>query len=190
MENIINWLKENMSEERYLHSVGTAKMAKKLAQQFGLDENKAELAGLLHDCAKEFSYEKMLQIAKDNNLDIPNEELNSKKVLHAPLSAYWAKEYFKVIDEEILSAIRWHTIGRVGMLDFEKIIFLADKIELNTRIEPHFQLLRDELKKTNDLDKTLLLCSKMTIKSLIDRDLPINYATIEVYNYLISVSVR
>ncbi len=185
MENIIDWLKENMSEERYLHSLGTAQMAKELALQFGVDAEKAELAGLLHDCAKEFPHEKMLQIAKDNNLDIKEEELNSKKVLHAPISAYLAKEYFKVTDEEVLDAIRWHTIGKVGMSNFEKIIFLSDKIELNTRIEPQFQLLRDELEATKDLDKTLLLCSKLTIKSLLDRNLPINYATIVVYNSLL-----
>ena len=101
------------------------------------------------------------------------------------MSAYIAQKEFGVNDSEILSAIKYHTIGKVGMTDFEKIIFLADKIELNTRTEPCFEQLRVELKNTNSLDKTLLLCSKMTIKSLLDRNLPINFKTIDLYNYLL-----
>ena len=185
MEKIISWLKENLSEERFLHSVSTSKTAKKLAKEFGVDEDRAELAGLLHDCAKEIPYEKMLEIIKENNLDIDEDEIKAKKVLHAPLSAYLAEKVFKVTDEEILSAIRFHTIGKINMTTMEKIIYLADKIEPETRVEPYFEELRQELEKTKSLDKTILLSFKMTIKSLTDRDLPINYKTVEVYNYLL-----
>ena len=186
MDKIINWLKENLSEERYLHSIGTAQMAEKLAAEFGLDTQKAKLAGLLHDCAKEVPYEKALKIIKENNIDIDEDEIKSRKIIHAPMSAYLTQKEFGVNDNEILSAIKYHTIGKVGMTDFEKIIFLADKIELNTRTEPCFEQLRVELNNTNSLDKTLLLCSKMTIKSLLDRNLPINFKTIDLYNYLLS----
>ena len=186
MENIINWLKENLSEERFIHSISTAKTAKALAKQFNEDEQRAELAGLLHDCAKELSHEKMLEIIKENNLNVNEDELKSKKVLHAPVSAYLAKTIFNVNDEEILNAIRFHTIGKINMTTFEKIIFLADKIEPETRIEPYFEELRKELKKTNSLDATLLLCSKMTIKSLLDRNLRISFQSIELYNYLLN----
>jgi len=187
MEKIIDWLNKNLSEERFQHSIGTAEMAKKLAKKFNSDESRAYLAGLLHDCAKEYPHEKMLEIIKEHNLDVTSDEIKSRKVLHAPLSAYVAKTFFNVEDDEILSAIRFHTIGKIGMSDFEKIIFVADKIELNTRIEPYFEKLRQELKETNSLDKTLLLCSQMTIKSLIDRNLPINFQTIELYNYLLDL---
>jgi HD superfamily phosphohydrolase YqeK len=96
-----------------------------------------------------------------------------------------AKTIFNIEDKEILDAIRFHTIGKIGMSDFEKIIFLADKIEPETRLEEPFELLRQELEKTKSLDATLLLCSKMTIKSLLDRNLDINFQTIELYNYLL-----
>ena len=185
MDKIINWLKENLSEERFLHSIGTAQMAEKLAAEFGLDVQKAGLAGLLHDCAKEIPYEKALQIIKENNIDIDEDEIKSRKIIHAPMSAYVAQKEFEITDEEILNAIRYHTIGRIGMTDFEKIIFLADKIESNTRTEPFFEQIRVELKNTHSLDKTLLLCSKMTIKSLLDRNLEINFKTIDLYNYLL-----
>ena len=185
MEKIINWLKENLSEERYIHSLSTAKTAKKLAKKYGADTNKAELAGLLHDCAKEIPYEEMKEIIKNENLDIDEGEIKAKKVLHAPLSAYLAEKLFNVTDEEILSAIRFHTIGKIGMTTLEKIIYISDKIEPETRIEPCFEDLRQELKNTKSLDKTILLSFKMTIKSLVDRGLPINYKTLEVYNYLL-----
>ena len=98
-----------------------------------------------------------------------------------------AKNEFGIKDEEILSAIRFHTIGKKEMTTLEKIIYLADKIEPETRIEPYFEELRHELKSTKSLDKTILLSFKMTIKSLVDRALPINYKTIEVYNYLLNL---
>jgi len=186
MENIINWLKENLSEERFTHTISTAKTAKQLAKQFNEDEDKAELAGLLHDCAKELSHEKMLEVIEQNNLDVGEDELKSKKVLHAPVSAYFAKTLFNIDDENILNAIRFHTIGKINMTTFEKIIFLADKIEPETRIEPYFEELRQELKRTNSLDATLLLCSKMTIKSLLDRNLRISFQSIDLYNYLLN----
>ena len=185
MENIINWLKENLSEERFIHSVAAASTAKKLAKEYGVDEARAELAGLLHDCAKELPYEEMKKIIAEENLDIDEDEISAKKVLHAPLSAYLAKKMFNVADEEILSAIRFHTIGKIGMTTLEKIIYLADKIEPETRVEPYFEELRQELLRTKSLDKTMLLSFKMTIKSLVDRGLPINYKTIEVYNFLL-----
>ncbi len=186
MEKIIDWLKENLSEERFIHSLSVAQTAKKMAKEFGVDEKKAELAGLLHDCAKEIPYEEMKKIIVENKLDIDEDEIKAKKVLHAPLSAYLAKTIFNVEDEDILNSIRFHTIGKINMTMLEKIIYLADKIEPETRIEPYFEELRQELKNTKSLDRTILLSFKMTIKSLVDRCLPINYKTVEVYNFLLN----
>ena len=124
-EEILKWLKENLTEERYIHTLGTAECAKELASRYGLNEEKAYTAGLLHDCAKCFSTEKLLDIIKDN-LDIDESEMLNYKTLHAPVSAYVAEKEFGVTENEILSAIRWHTLGKVDMSDFEKIIFLAD----------------------------------------------------------------
>ena len=60
LEETNKWLKENLNEKRYQHSLGTAECAKELAKQFGQNEEKAYIAGLLHDCAKCFSDEKLL----------------------------------------------------------------------------------------------------------------------------------
>ena len=180
---IKNWLKENLNAERYSHSLGTAECAKELAGQFGLDKEKAYTAGLLHDCAKCFANEKLLEIIKDN-LQVEEAEILNYKTLHAPVSAYYAEKYFGVQDKEILSAIRWHTLGRLEMTDFEKIIFLADKIEPNTRDKEHSAVIRSYLSEENGLNKALLKCYKETIKSLVKRDLKICLLTIEIYNKL------
>lgn len=180
---ILKWLKENLNEKRYIHTLGTADCAKELAQKFGLNSEKAYLAGLLHDCAKCFSNEKLLDIIHQH-LDVEECEMLNYKTLHAPVSAYIAEKEFKITDKEILSAIRWHTLGRLDMTDFEKIVFIADKIEPNTRDKEYSDKIRVFLDEENGLNKALLKCYKETIKSLVKRDLKICLLTIEIYNKL------
>lgn len=180
---IKNWLKDNLNEERYIHSLGTAQCAEELAERYGLDKEKAYIAGLLHDCAKCFSNEKLLDII-NKHLEVEQAEMLNYKTLHAPVSAYYAKEKFGVEDKEILSAIRWHTLGKLDMSDFEKIIFLADKIEPNTRDKEYSEKIRKYLDEDNGLNKAILKCYKETIKSLVKRDLKICLLTIEIYNKL------
>ena len=180
---ILEWLKNNLNEERYLHTLGTAECAKELAKKYGLNEEKAYLAGLLHDCAKCFSNEKLLDIIH-KNLHVEVCEMLNYKTLHAPVSAYIAEKEFNVTDKEILSAIRWHTLGKLDMSDFEKIVFLADKIEPNTRDKDYSAQIRMLLDEDNGLNKALLRCYKETIKSLVKRDLKICLLTIEIYNKL------
>ena len=182
-EELTDWLKENLSEERYEHSLGTADSAKLLAEQYGENSEKAYVAGLLHDCAKCFTTEKLLEII-EANLAIEEAEIENYKTLHAPVSAYVAKTEFGVEDDEILSAIRWHTLGNPNMTTFEKIIFLADKVENRTRETWYADPIREFLKEENGLNKAMLQCYKQTIKSLVDRDLKICPLTIEIYNSL------
>ena len=106
------------------------------------------------------------------------------KTLHAPVSAYIAEKEFGIDDKEILSAIRWHTLGKLDMTDFEKIVFLADKIEPNTRDKEYSDKVRELLEEDNGLNKAILRCYKETIKSLVKRDLKICLVTIEIYNKL------
>ena len=133
-EYINNWLKANLSEERYEHSLGTAECARELAKKFGCDEEKAYFTGLIHDCAKHLAKDKTMEII-NTKIHLEEGELCSPKTHHAPVGAYIAKQEFGIEDEEILSAIRWHTIGKVNMTTFEKIIFLADKIEIGKKFE-------------------------------------------------------
>ncbi len=182
-QELKKWLESNLSAERYSHSLGTAECAKKLAEKFGLNPEKAYVAGLLHDAAKCFSNEKLLEIIHAH-LNVEESELQNYKTLHAPVSAYIVEKDFGVTDKEILSAIRWHTLGKLDMTDFEKIVFLADKIEPNTREEEKTAEIVKYLDEENGLNKAILKCYKNTIKSLVKRDLKICYLTIEIYNKL------
>ena len=122
-----NWLKQNLSAERYEHTLGVAECAKELARQFNLDEDKAELAGLIHDCAKCIDSNQLRTMI--NNLpDLCDGELVNHKTYHAPAGVIVAKKEFGIEDEEILSSIRWHTIGKINMTDFEKVIFIAERL--------------------------------------------------------------
>lgn len=187
-EKAMSWLKGNLDEKRLLHSLGTAQCAVELAQKFGVDEKRAYIAGLLHDCAKCVDMEKLHEIA--DNLNLPEDERTNEKVIHAPVSAYLVKTEFGIEDEEILSSIRWHTIGKVDMTLFEKVVFLADKIESNTR-DLDFRskallFLEDENGLEYGLNRAIMLCYRETIKSLVGRGLKICQSTIDIYNSMVS----
>ena len=115
-------------------------------------------------------------------------ELQNYKTLHAPVGAYFARTIYGIEDEEILDAIRCHTIGKVNMSLFEKIIFLADKIESYTRDKKYSEEIWEILNENNGekgLNLALLRCFKETIKSLVNRELKICKTTIDVYNELL-----
>ena len=181
---IIEWLKANLNEERFIHSIGTADCARELALKFGLNAEKAYVAGLLHDCAKCLENSELLNII-NANLKVEACELINPKTYHAPVGAFIAKREFGVGDEEILSSIRWHTLGHLEMNNFDKIIFLADKIEPNTRCKEYRDKMLELLDKKG-LDAALLICYQETIKSLVERNLKICVNTIEIYNELLN----
>ena len=127
-----NWLQNNLNNERYEHSLGTAECALELAERFGLDKEKAFLCGLIHDCAKCLANSDLKNIICECN-NLCDGELINPKTYHAPAGMIVAQKELGITDEEILSATRWHTLGKVNMTDFEKIIFIADKIDLSAR---------------------------------------------------------
>ena len=185
-EEIKKELKEMLSEERYIHSISTAETAVSLAERFNCDKEKAYVAGLLHDCAKCLPVKNLQDIIKNCGYTLCEGEECNNKTLHAPVSSFLAKKNFGISNEEILSSIRWHTIGKPNMSSFEKIIFLSDKIEPKTR-EDEFRLkIQNPLNTTNSLDIGMLASFKLTINSLIERNLPICFQTIEVYNNLLT----
>ena len=161
-------------------------MAVKLAKLNNVNEDDARFAGLMHDCAKCKTQFEMIEIVRHKIKDMDPMEIRTEKILHAPVSAYVARDGFGIKDADILSAIRWHTIGKVGMSDFEKIIFLADKIENRTRELEFREKIEKALNKNNSLDDAMFKSFKMTIKSLVKRKLPICFQTIEVYNDLLT----
>lgn len=157
-------LKANLKPQRFEHTLGVAITAKEMAETFGVNPNKAYFAGMLHDCAKNLSEEKLLQICEKNNIEVSAFERKSPYLLHGKVGAYIAKTKYGITDEEILSAIIWHTTGRPNMTDLEKIVFSADYIEPNRHKQPNLEFLRELSQK--DLDLLTFNILKDTVKYL------------------------
>ena len=140
-EEIIEQLKPLISEKRLRHTLGVRDMALELARIHQIDPEKARLAALLHDCAKGYSYEDGLKLAKKAGIH-DSQFLSSPPLLHGPLGAYLAKSKFGVADEDVLNAIYYHTAGRRNMSGLELCIFVADACELTRMPYPGLEEIR------------------------------------------------
>ena len=189
LEKIEKELEKTLSPKRFRHSAGVAEMARHLAHLYGASEEKAYLAGWIHDCAKEMTLSEMQHVVKKAHLtfDDAKHMLGSRALLHGPAGSVLAKTAFGIDDEEIRGAIYYHTTGRVGMTLLEKIVFLADYIEPN-RDFPGVEKAR-ELAETS-MDRALLYCYDQTLIELITRGKLIHSDTIAAYNDMIRQGVR
>ena len=104
-------LAQKLKPGRYLHTLGVAETARRLADRYGVDPMRARLAGMLHDCAKWMAYGDMVALVRKYVPDADEEEIGTEAVLHAPAGAVVAWREYGVRDREILSAIRKHTLG-------------------------------------------------------------------------------
>jgi len=154
-------LKENLTKERYNHSLHTAIEAEKLAKIYKINSTKAYIAGLLHDCGKSLSKEQMQELLKDK--EFSKEFLNCKTIMHAPAGELLAKSIYKINDSEILNAIKYHCYAKANMTMLEKIVFIADKIE-QTREYSGVKQLRQVAYK--NIDKALLISLNHTINKV------------------------
>lgn len=174
-------LKKSLDNERFIHTIGVAYTAASMAMSYKTDINKAFLAGLLHDSAKCIPDSEKIMICQNNNIEIsPFEEINPF-LLHSKLGAFLAREEYGIDDEEILSAITYHTTGKPNMTLFEKIIYIADYIEPNRKILPHMDEIRYE--SYHNINKALVLILDNTIGYLRYQNKPIDDITLETYKY-------
>lgn len=171
---------QDIGEKRYKHSLRVAKLAQELAEIHGADKDKAYIAGLIHDCAK-YNEENYIDKLK---IDITSYKISSTKdpVLHSFLGAEVAKKVYNIFDEDILSAIKYHTTGKLKMTKLEKIIFIADAIEPKRDFEGIDEI-RQASKK--DLDLAMLMLLDSNIIFLISKKALINPLSFEARNYLI-----
>ena len=140
--NLIRELESELAYGRFVHTMNVASTAASLAMCYGFDVDKAETAGLLHDCAKCMNLGKMLKICEKAGLELSDIEKNSGSLLHSKAGAELAQSRYGVKDEDILNAIRYHTTGRPGMSLLEKIIFTADYIEPGRDSAPNLPVVR------------------------------------------------
>lgn len=167
---------------RYKHSCLVKSTAVKLAKKYGADIDKVKIAALLHDYARNYSNEKLIKFVKINKINIDKWEEEIPELLHSPVAAYIAENNFGVKDNEILNAIRYHTIGKPKMSNIEKIIFVADIIEPN-RDFPDINLIRNTA--NINLNKAVILVCDFTIRYNIEQNKIIHPNTLLTRNYLL-----
>lgn len=127
-EKIITLIKSRLEESRFNHSLNVAESARELATLYGGDADKAYTAGLLHDVMKNASDEEQLGVLSEAGIELMPVERANKKLWHAVAGAAYVKFVMGIDDREIVRAVRYHTTGRAGMSQLEKIIYLADYI--------------------------------------------------------------
>lgn len=183
IDKINEYLLETLSEKRYKHSLGVAQEAVKLSDHYGADREKAYLAGLVHDCAKEINPQEMVRILKEKYGITPDAmSLHTPKLLHGPLGACVAQNRFGIYDTDVLDAIRYHTTGKANMSLLAKVIYIADYIEPNRDYEDV-----DYLRKLSyeNIDKAIIYGIDFTIRDLIDRGDTIHPDTMHCRNDLL-----
>lgn len=154
-------IKRRLKPNRFVHSVNVAKKAVELAERYGENTKKAYIAGMVHDCAKNIPAEKARQKCIDYDVELDEGEISNPGLIHAKLGERIAHIEFGICDKDILSAIKWHTLGHPDMTKLEKIIYVADMIE-DGRSFPGV----DELRKTadKDLDEAVKACTLATVR--------------------------
>ena len=182
IEEIKLYLKTNLEEKRYIHILGVADTAKKLAKLNGISEEKAEIAGLAHDVAKNLSKVKMKEIINEHNIVLSEVEENNANLWHSIIGPIEAKDKLGIQDEEILDAIRWHTTGKEHMSILTKIIYIADMIEPSR----NFEGIEDIRKVTfEDLDMGVYYGLTHSIEFLLIKNLLIDENTMRARNYFL-----
>jgi predicted HD superfamily hydrolase involved in NAD metabolism len=169
----------SLSAARFEHTVGVVETAEQLAQRYGVDVKRARLAAWIHDVAREWPAEQLMQFAE--KVEIPSGFASIPAILHGPIGAHLAGEWFGIDDEDVKNAIRYHTTGRVGMSDLEKVIILADAIEPGRRY-PGVERIRELALR--DLNTALAESFDNTLLYLIKTHQPIFPLTVMARNEL------
>lgn len=181
LKKIRKAMEKSQDAKRYEHTLGVAYTAAALAMRYDANVKDAQIAGLLHDCAKCLSDEKRLSICEKHNISITEVERRNPFLLHAKVGSFLAMEEYKVTDSDIIHAILNHTTGRPGMSLLEKIIFVADYIEPGRKSAPNLK----EIRKLafEDLDAALLKILGDTLEYLQSMDGEIDPMTAKTYEY-------
>ena len=181
-ETYLEILKEELPPKRLQHSIGVEQTAEKLARWFGADVEKAQIAGLLHDIAKNKTVQEMRQAMENVNKKPDANIEQNKSLLHGPAGAAILEAQYGITDREILSAVEYHTTGKPDMSQLEKIIYLADMIEPN-RDFPGIERLRDSAGR--NLDEAVLEAMAQAISFVVEEKKWLHPISVAAYNDLL-----
>lgn len=180
-QEIKEYLKQTLSEERYNHSIKVMEKAEELAKIYNINIEIARLTGLAHDIAKQMTIDQYEEYARKHDIEISNQDRKIPIILHSKIGANICKNKFN-FNEEMQNAVYYHTTGRKNMSMLEKIIFVADKIE-DSREYNTVKELRELAKK--DLDNTIKKMVDYNITRAIEKNKPIHPLSIELRNEII-----
>lgn len=171
-----------LSDERVEHTLGVVDMAQRLAVRYDCRQDKAGVAALLHDCARDLGREDLLKRILEFGIVVDEIEERNPVLLHAGVGAEMARSDFGVQDADVLNAIRFHTTGRPGMSTLEQVVFLADCIEEAreyTGIEEARGL------AFRDLRSACLRALSSTLGYILSQGTLIHPRTLEAYNWML-----
>ena len=174
-------MEKTLDPKRYEHTLGVEFTAAALAMRYDAPVQNAQLAGLLHDCAKCLSDEKRLAICERHNISINDVEKRNPYLLHAKVGSFLAMDEYSVTDSDVIHAILNHTTGRPGMSLLEKIIFIADYIEPGRKQAPNLPMIRKMA--FMNLDEALIKILEDTLAYLKENGGEIDPMTEKTYQY-------
>ena len=181
-------LQSRLKPSRYEHSVGVAETAVFLAERFHVDVEKARIAGLLHDCARQYSNEQLPQEASGRGIAIGPVEKEMPLLLHGYVGAQLIAEEYDVDSPEIAQAIYRHTVGGPHMTDLDKIVYFADMIEPH-RNYPEVEELR-RLSREASLDEMVLEGLNQSIIFVVSKGHLLHPDTIAARNDILLKTLR
>lgn len=187
VDNIRDFLKNRLSEKRFIHSVNVADECRRLAHKYNEDEEKAYFAGLVHDICKELPADELKQMAAGANLGMTRAELETKALWHAVAGAAFVRDFLTVDDDDIINAVRFHTIGRADMTRLEEIVYIGDLISADRTYKDvkKFRKLAYQ-----DMDKVMLEALIFSIESVTEKKGLIPEYTLEAYNQYAAAESR
>lgn len=176
-------LQQTLTPKRYMHTLGVAYLSASLAMCHGVSYKDALVAGLLHDCAKNYPEDEMLNACLQLGIPLTEHEKRIPELIHAAYGAYLAKEEYEITQEDILLAVRNHTLGRPEMSPLEQIVYLADYFEPG-RMQPTTPSL-DEIRRIafQSLDEATYLVCKNTLQYFEATKKETDPMTFQVFEY-------
>jgi predicted HD superfamily hydrolase involved in NAD metabolism len=178
-EMLLQKVQMRMSEQRFKHVLGVEEAAVALAEKYGASPEKASIAALTHDYAKERPDDEFIMVIQRDGYD-PDLLNYGNAIWHGLVGASFVERELGITDEEILQAIRVHTTGAAEMSLLDKIVYVADYIEPGRK----FPGVKDarEIAMSN-LDDAVAFETKHTLLHLLENEQQIYPKTIETYNH-------
>lgn len=182
-DRVLAWLENNVPQSRIQHILRVEQMAIELADCHRIDVEKVAKAALMHDLAKYFKPQKLLDMAQAEGLEIDPTSAANPHLLHADVGALVARDTFSVDDAEVLQAIANHTLGQPGMSSLSCIVFLADSLEPERGDTSELAELRKA--SYHNLDQAVWLTCDYSLKLLVDTHRLIHPRTVATRNWFL-----